>query len=151
MQSPISHITSKALLFCLYYEQHLDDMQTNFFSGSTDSSECQIQSRVLAPARTTREFCSPESTSVLTLTLASVQPCVMVVAHKISLSPCQKCSGRLQLNMHAPCVCSFAWSDAIWCMVVWCAQNVLKWQQFHMATSEQRLSTPLWWIFKMHF
>ena len=45
-------------------------------------SECQTRSQVLAPARTTGEFSSPESTSVLTLTLASVQPCVMVVAHK---------------------------------------------------------------------
>ena len=33
--------------------------------------------------------------------------------------------GRLQLNTHAPYLCSSKWSDTVnWCMVVWCKQNV---------------------------
>ena len=41
--------------------------------------------------------------------------------------------GRLQLNMHAPYVCGFAWSDMTWCLVVWCTQNTLRRQASHMA------------------
>ena len=45
-------------------------------------------------------------------------PQVTTVAHKISWSFCQKCRGRLQLNMHTPCQCGFAWSDMLHgCMV----------------------------------
>ena len=40
---------------------------------------------------------------------------------------------RLQLNMHVPYVCGFAWSDVTWRMIVWCMQNVLRQQQFHVA------------------
>ena len=38
--------------------------------------------------------------------------------------------GRLQLNMHAPYVCGFAWSDMV---LVWCTQNAPRWQPFHVA------------------
>ena len=41
----------------------------------------------------------------------------------------------LALHMNTPYVCGFAWSDSCSCscMVVWCTENVLRWQQFHVA------------------
>ena len=45
----------------------------------------------------------------------------------------KRAGGWLQLNTHAPYVCEFAWSDVIWCMVVWCTQNAPRWQQFRVA------------------
>ena len=40
-------------------------------------------------------------------------PCVTTVACKRPQSFCQSAGGRLQLNMHAPYVCGFAWSDMV--------------------------------------
>ena len=44
--------------------------------------------------------------------------CATPVARKRSRPFCQSAGGRLQLNMHAPYVCVFAWSDMVHgCMV----------------------------------
>ena len=41
--------------------------------------------------------------------------------------------GRLQLNTHAPYIyMHMALHEVTWCMVVWCTQNMLRWQ-FHVA------------------
>ena len=39
--------------------------------------------------------------------------------------------GRLQLNTYV------ALHEVTWCMVVWCARNAPRWQQFHMASCMQ--------------
>ena len=41
--------------------------------------------------------------------------------------------GRLQLNMHTPYVCRFAWSDMVHRSMV-DTELALRWQQFHMAS-----------------
>ena len=64
----------------------------------------------------------------------SVPPRVTAVACKRSLRSAQATDGRLQLNSHAPYAWGFEWSDMTWRMVVWCTQNALKRQQFHVAS-----------------
>ena len=52
-------------------------------------------------------------------------PRVTAVARERSWSFCQKCSGRLQLNTHAPYLCGFELSNTVkWCMVEWYIQNL---------------------------
>ena len=58
---------------------------------------------------------------------------VTAVSCKISRHSAKSAGGRLQLNIHAPWVCGFAWSDMTWCIVVWCTQNMPRWQQFQVA------------------
>ena len=49
--------------------------------------------------------------------------------------------GRLQLNIHTPYVCGFAWSDMVHgCMVY--TELALRWQQFHVA--------PAMWALYVH-
>ena len=74
-------------------------------------------------------------------------PHVTAVVRKRPRSFCQKCRGRLQLNVHAPYVCGFAWSDMVHgCMVYTeCADMAA----VSCGTSHaSAVSTPLRWIFK---
>ena len=57
-------------------------------------------------------------------------PCVTVVAHKRSQSFCQKC--RWQVTAKHPCTICLCLHEVTWCMVVWCTQNALIQQQFHV-------------------
>ena len=81
---------------------------------------------------------------------------VTSVARKNPGHSAKSAGGRLQFNTHALYGCGFAWSDVIWCMVIWCTrlqfnkyapyvcgfawsnviwctQNTPRWQQFRVA------------------
>ena len=57
----------------------------------------------------------------------SFHPRVTAVARKRPRSFCQKCS---YTRIHLTYV---ALHEVTWCIVVWCTQNVPRWQQFHVA------------------
>ena len=90
-------------------------------------------------------FCS---VSLITI-LVSIPPHVTVVACKDPGHSAKSAGGRLQLNTHAPYVCGSAWSDMVHgCMVY--AERA-KMAAASCGTSHaSAVSTPLWWIKKMH-
>ena len=83
------------------------------------------------PAGAVREFSSPGSAFCADVFNYPFHTRVTAVARKRSRSFCQSAVGGLQLTRTHP---TFAWSDVLWCMVVWCTQNVPRRQQFHLAS-----------------
>ena len=55
-------------------------------------------------------------------------PCVTAVARKRPRPFCQKC--RWQVTAQRIHLTYVALHEVTWCMVVWCAQNAPRWQQF---------------------
>ena len=82
------------------------------------------------------------------------------VACKRSLSFHQKCRWQVTAN-HACTKHMWLWPlhEVTWCMVVWCTQNLLRQQHFHVALvshviakqHRNSVSTPLQRIVKMHY
>ena len=62
----------------------------------------------------------------------SVPPRVTTVACKRPRSFCQKCRWQVTAK-HAYTLRMWLCMQWPWCMVVWCTQNVPRWQQFHVA------------------
>ena len=88
-----------------------------------------------SPGRSSGEFSSPESAFSVVFRVNflcrlifcyPVHPCATTIAHKYAG---HLAKSAMQLSWIA--VCGFAWSDVN--MVVWCMQNALRWQQFHVA------------------
>ena len=87
-------------------------------------------------------------------------PCVTAAARKQWQSFCQMCRWKVTAK-HAcaiyiyMCVALHEVTCMSWCMVVWCAQNVLKQQQFYMAPAMQWPNSivrkPLEWIYPKSF
>ena len=74
-------------------------------------------------------------------------PCVTAVACKRSWSSAKSAGGRLQLNMHAPYVCGFAWSAIVHGCMVYTEHAEMA--AVSCGTSHvSYVSIPLWWIFK---
>ena len=63
-------------------------------------------------------------------------PRVSTVAHKRSQSFCQKCRWQVTTkHTHL----TYVALHLTWCMVVWCTQNMPRWQQFHVAPATPAL------------
>ena len=56
--------------------------------------------------------------------------------------------GRLQINTPAPYSSGFAWRDVMWCMVVWCAWNMLSSFMWHQPCYNQTAPWVDCWICK---
>ena len=72
-------------------------------------------------------------------------------------SQCNHSAQKCMWQVTAKCTCILhMWlciSAMKWCMVLWCTQNMLRWQQFCMVPAVEQpnsaVSTPLQWILKM--